>query len=370
MAPIGSFRDSRLAIIWGNAAAPSTSGTEVTKNFDLAAADAAALGSLELLVENYTPFSINQNNRRLSRQSGMRHRSIRDTWNDTKGSIPGLSISMPATKETLDLFLYMAFQRVTEGTTPFVKSFEYPNTKEASLAAGRYPEFNNDEGAFCGFVIEHGAGHLSSAEEIIVGCVPTRVRISCSPDAHDGQLWIDADFIGREHWVGGYTGTITSARQEDADLLHIQDIVCGSLFGQSNVNIYGFEIEIQTGLKFVPFGGTGAGSKDIVMLGPNASGSVDYIVDDSSPSTALLALQIAQFTTAANSIYWGDGTCDEDGELNIAWVGQITDIKPVGNEERRFVVSFDCADSETELTSSSSSDALTVSYCNGIDRGW
>lgn len=379
MAPIGHFKDYRLGLIWGNAGAPATGGTEVTKVFDKTTS-IDALGSFELPVESYTPFVINQNNRRLNRQTSHRHRTLRDTWNDTKGSIPGLSISLPATKELLDLFLYMGFQRVAEGaTTPYVKSYEYPNKMETTFANGKYPEFNNDEGAFCGFVINYSTGHLSSSAQMIMTCVPTKVTFSCFADQHDGQLWIDADFIGRYYERGlTYSGTMTACSQEDTGLYHINDVTHAKILnvgtnGNASCPISGFSFTIDTGLKFVPFGGVGGGSKDIIMNGPNTSGFVDFMINDTSAGlvSAALAQQIVQSTGLENYIAWTATPAATDGDLSFNWVAQVTDFTPIGNEETKFRVAFDCVDTETGLaTSSTNEDAFIVTFANAIDRGW
>lgn len=370
MSGITHQRDTRISMIWGNVEAPVTNGTPVTPDFDKTTS-LTALTSLALPVENFTVFSLNPNQRRLSRQTGKRHRSLYDTWNDTKGSIPGVTLSMPANLDILDLFLAMSFQRCLEGSTPFVKTFQYPDITQLSFAAGRYPDFEANEGFFCGLVFSSLSSALSSSEEIIVGCVPTQLRFTCESDKHDGQPWMEIDLIGRYVDTGaGYTGTITDYTTEYAKKLHINDLGVRTVFGATNIGIYGFGFTIDTGLVFVPFGGTGGGgSTNCSMNGPNATFFVDFLADDTG--SAFFASQrsevsggfMSQFINETNKISWGDGTVSADGEMDITWQGQVSNFAPVGSEEMRFRIDWDCAEY-------SSNDALKVVLCNGLDRGW
>ena len=370
MPQVAHQRDLRCAIIWGNTAKPDIAGSLTAVDFDKTTS-ITALTSQALPVEGFTYFNRDIKTRRVNRQTGKRHRSTLDTWNDTKGSTPGVTLSMPATKETLDLFLAMAFQRVTEGaTTPFVKAYAYPDATQTSWSAGRYPDFEADEGHFCGLVMQSNGVTFANYEEIMVGCVPTQLRITCASDEHDGQLWLEADMIGRFLDMDAYTGTVTAASVEPSNLFHINDLGVRTILDTATVPIYGFGFTIDTGLRFVPFGGTGGGgSTNLVMSGPHTSGFVDFLADDTglSPYTLLRdgVYATGQFSNASNQIAWGDGTTDAAGDLDFTWRGQATaeNCVPVGNEETRFRWNFDCAEY-------SSNDAFKVNFANALDRGW
>lgn len=370
MAGIQHQRDTRVCLIWGNTAKPDTAGSLTAVDFDKTTS-LSALTSQALPVEGFTFFNIDIKSRRVNRQTGKRFRTIADAWNDRKGSIPGVTLSMPATKETLDLFLYMALQRVTEGaSTPFVKNFQYPTNTTSVFASGAYPSFASDEGAFCGLVFSAGSQTpFSGFEEFLMGCVPTQLRITCSSDQHDGQLWLEADMIGR-YWEGttSYTGTITSASTEPTMLFHINDLGVRKLVAASDCPIYGFGFTIDTGLMFVPFGGTGGGgSTNLVMNGPNVSGFVDFLVDDTNDDVFDFArsTDLSTLQNNTNQIAWGNGTTDADGDLDFTWqaITGPEGVTPVGTEEMRFLWRFDCA----EYTSN---DAFKVNLANALDRGW
>lgn len=369
MSGIAHQKDTRISIIWGNIEAPVSNGTPGTPDFDKTTG-LAALTSLALPVENFTMFSINPMQRRVSRQAGKRHRSVYDTWNDTKGSIPGVTLSMPANKDILDLFLAMAFQRCDEGTTPFVKTFQYPTASALTFSLGQYPDFEANEGYFCGLVFSSVSPLLSTLEEVMVGCVPTQLRFTCESDKHDGRAWIEVDLIGRFIDTGvTYTGSITNYTGEITNQFHINDLGVKTVLGAASTSVYGFGFTIDTGLQFVPFGGTGAGSVNCAMLGPNSTFFVDALIDDSSLSTLMgvrnetSGAYVTQFQNPTNKISWGDGTVSADGEMDITWQGQVSNFAPVGNEELRFRIDWDCAEY-------SSNDALQVVLCNGLDRGW
>lgn len=363
-------RDTRVSLIWGNVGAPVSNGSPTTPDFDKTTS-LSALTSLALPVENFTFFNLDPKLRRPSRQTGKRHRTVNDTWNDTKGSIPGVTLSMPANKDILDLFLYMAFQRVSEGTTPFVKTFQYPDITAVNHAAGRYPDFEANEGGFCGLVFSSRATAWSTYEEMLMGCVPTQLRFSCESENHDGQAWIEVDLIARYFDTAvTYTGTITDYSGEPSSRFHINDLGTRTVLAQTTVPIYGFGFTIDTGLQFVPFGGTGGGgSVNCTMNGPNSTFWVDYLADDTGVGLHSVVrddaagILLTQFGTATNEIGWGDGTASTDGEMDITWNGQITNYTPVGNQEMRFRIEWDCAEY-------SNNDALQVILCNGLDRGW
>lgn len=367
MSHVPHQRDFQVSLAWVNDQKPfiSTPGS-YTPDWDLTATY-SALTSVALPVEGLSWFNANPNLRRVNRQTGKRHRSTLDTFNDTKGSIPGVTLSMPATKEVLDLFLFMAFQRVTEGgITPYVKNFEFPTTV-ALWSSGGFPQFYQNEGAFCALYFSGTAGSgYSGNERVLLSAVPSQLRITCASGQHEGQLWLEVDMIARYiDTSASYTGTITQFGVEPSQYFHIQDLTRKTVTGVTGLPLYGFGFTIDTGLQFVPFPGTG--SYDMVMA-PNASGFVDFLGDAHIDGEVALqnleeSLFTTAFSTATNSIGWSDGTVSTDGELQFDWQMQVTNIQPVGSSELRFRADFDCAEV-------SSNDALTVDFANAIDRGW
>lgn len=379
MAPIPHQRDYRVSLIWVNHKAPMTAagvGT-YTPNFN-ETTTFTALTSQVLPVEGLSFFTLNQNTRRVNRQSGLRHRNIQTIWNDSHGVIPGVTLSMPATPEVIDLFLYMAMQRVTEGASgPYVKNFVFPNNTGASFAAGRYPDFEADEGAFCGLVFSSTlTGAFASDEEVMLGCVPSQLRITCSSDAHEGQLWLEADMISRYNSGRvAYTGTQTNATVESPLVYHINDLTIKSIGATAGCSLYGFGITIDTGATFVPFPGVGAGSVSCQMA-INASGWVDFLFNDEGEaaySTYRDYLRAsAGASYAVSQIGFTDGAADTtvsaDGELLFSFRDYPTSMAPVGNSEMRFRTELDFYDTGTP--GNIVNDALTIDLANNLDRGW
>lgn len=373
MALITHHKDFRVSMIWQNAAKPSTDGTPITADWDVISSY-SALTSQALPVEGLSFFSMNPTTRRVNRQTGSRHRTLKDTWNDLKGSIPGVTLSLPATQETIDLFLYLAMQRCTEGgTTPYVKAFELPVITGSTWPGGRFPEFNNNEGAFCGLVwsYAHTSGHFSSLEQVLLGAVCTELRLSCNAEEHDGQLWIEADFIGRYFDEGiAYTGTITAATEEDASSYHINDLAVSTILSVASTPLYGFGFTINTGAKFVPFAGVYDATSNAIackdcILSHTVTGYVDYLVDDTSTTTYSNSLDYlkAQAAELTNVIAWGDGTTSSTGELDFTWQMQPTNLTPVGSDESRFRLEFDCLET-------SSNNLFKANVANALNRDW
>lgn len=377
MSQVGHQRDSRVSIIWGNVAAPVIAGSPTTSDWDKTTS-LTTLTSKELPVEGFTFFTLNQNNRRVNRQTGLRHRTAATTWVDMDGAIPGVTLGMPATQENIDLFVFLAMQRCTAegGTTPFVKNFEFPANTTAIYSAGSYPDFEGNNGAFCGLVFSNVHTAWASKEEIMMGCVPTELRITCQSDQHDGQLWLEADMIGRYMETGvTYTGTITNATEEDGQLFHINDMTIKTVLAVTGCPIYGFGLTITTGAAMVPFGGVGAGSVDCKMA-LNASGYIDFLANDTGVSAfdnarahlqaqAGSALGVSQLGWTSGS---GDTTVSTTGELLFTFRTQPTALVPVGSEEYRFRVDFDCYD--TGVPGTIVNDALKIDLANALDRGW
>lgn len=366
MSQVSHQRDTRCNIIWGNVEKPVIAGSPTTPDWDKTTS-LTALTSQALPVEGFTFFNANPNYRRLNRQTGARHRTVADVFNDDKGAIPGVTLSMPATYETLDLFLALGLQRVSEdATTPFVKTYQYPVNSAAGFSSGRYPEFENNEGYFCGLVFSSKSSIIGAYEEVMMGCVPTEVRLTCQSDQHDGQLWIEADMIGRYLETSlSYTGTITDATAEVATRFHINDLAVRTFASTSAMPIYGFGFTISTGAKMVPFGGTGGGGSTDCVMAINTSGFVDFLANDDGAGAfdVLRTAARASVSSLTNLLAWGDGTVSTSGELNFAWEMSPRDPVPVGSDELRFRCDFDCVD----ITGN---NAFNVVFANALDRGW
>lgn len=361
MGQILNFKDAKIGICMGNHA--------TTPNFQ--ASTWTSLATTQLPTD-YALLDIDPMERKPKRATGARHTLAPDRWNDAYGSVAKLSLAMPATLTTLDLFLAMATQRkVTEGaSTPFVKDFALPfvDTTSWTAAGATYPDFFNDEGYYCTIVIDE---YILSAvhAHAVMSAVPTRVRLSCYPDQNDSLLWIEADMIARYYQLGqDYSGTMTAYANANASMFPFDTmgvITLNAADFLTSGEFYGFEMVFDTGLTPVPKGGWATnGCQNYSMRGPTITGSVDVHHGYASSQT-IWSLAASGQSTNACKIAWGDGTASTTGELDLNWLSQWGKPSLVGNEESIFRHPFECVGTTLALN-----NGFSAKFANAVDRAW
>lgn len=364
MSMILNYKDAKIGICMGNHATQTTP--------DFSATSWTSLNTTRLPCD-YALLDIGVSERKPKRASAIRTPIAPDRWNDAYGATPKISLAMPATLSTIDLFLAMATQaNVAEaGTTPFVKDFALPIVGSAGWASSTsYPDFYNDEGYFCTIVIDES--QLSTAHShVIMSAVPTRVRLSCYPDQNDGLLWIEADMIGRYYQLGqNYAGTMAEYTNANASMFPFDTIgivTLNAIDFFATGEFYGFELIFDTGLIPVPSGGTvtsGIGCQNYAMRGPTITGSVD-VHHGTGYAQTLWALSYGGQSTNACKISWGDGTASTTGELDLNWLSQWGKPTNQGSEESIFRHPFECVSTTAALN-----NGFTAKLANAVDRDW
>lgn len=353
MAAPNAMRDFKYLIQFGNHAsnADFDPATPATDWLNLAA---TMLPEEDLKIA----FNQNVNQRRPNRATGLRVRRLADALNDIKGASPTLNLKMPAEKSSLDFILASTFQKVTEAAgTPFKKDFTFPPVMPYTSIT--YPDFAANGGAFF-TIIEDSP--VATTDQAMQSLVVSRLTLSCYQDRNDGRLYVNADCIGKYHFMGGaYIGAQTIPTSwsywnfADIDYVKINGVA---------VVPYGFNIVIDTGIKPIPYGGSSnRGTTNYAMVFHQVSGSIDLLWD--ATVRAAIAGEVGS-GTGQLAISWGNrDPVTTDGDLLIKLMPIWNRDQFVGDEEVRTTLDFDCA----EDTSGGSIPIIEAHMCNALDRG-
>jgi hypothetical protein len=235
-------------------------------------------------------------------------------WNDTKGSVPSITLKTVALKQELALWLYLVMQNVAEAaTTPYQKTFTFPLVG---------PDFLSSAGEFITLISK---APVASVSEKVTSMVADKLEFTLSAGADDGNLACSIGLIGKGHSrTSNPSGTWT--KTTDARY-NFHDFNLCTLDGQSLI-LESVKIGINTVL--VPKGSNGAGSFQTFVT---AGQSVDLEISglwDANSRAGLTALDAG--TEVIFILGWG--TTGVDGYLKFTIHGIVESGAPVEGDSR------------------------------------
>lgn len=368
MAQALTYRDWTWGLAELNSGAPAVNGTRVsmtgngTEFNDTSLASAA---SQQIPVDGTININKNVVERRPPRANGYRQPYYLDASNDNYGITPTWTWSAPLTRDTADLIFAGLFQRCTEGgTTPFVKSFQWPIVGAAWALTGGvygYPEFSTDEGYFFGLI---GNSPLGGVTDIgVTSSVPRDATFTCSSDANEGRLYCVSNWDGL--LVTDYASLTapTPYSLTNSEYFHFNGM--SVTIGGTAVVCYGMSLTITPGFKQIPAGGDSC--QDIAMVTHEARGYIDVLWDITA-RTLSTAVETNDTSAIMNTlkIFWGSGAdpITTDGDLMFEINGKLSGYpQNQGSEEQIVRLEF-------QGVKSSGDEDIVVSIANANDRGW
>ena len=367
MAQALAYKDIKYGIAELNKDVVATAGARPSATGDgteFGDTSLASTASTQIPVDGNIDFSKNIQERRPNRANGYRMPYYNDVNNDNKGQPVTFSWNCAVTNDIVDILCAGIFQRCTEGgTTPFVKSFQWPVVGAAWALTGAtygYPEFATDEGYFFGFLKD---SPIATTSEAALSCVPNRLLLTCSSDANDGRLYQSSDWTGRLKTDYTVLTDPTSYTYTDSSYYHFQNMTV--TVGGTEMVCYGIQLEITNGLKQIPAGGESC--TEIAFPSHNVRGYIDVLWDGVARAAFTSAETDNSASTPLFLIYWGTGGASDpvttNGDLQFKFTGKINEMPDQGTDERVVRIGF-------QGVKSASYEDMKIQVANALDRGW
>lgn len=329
----------------------------VDKDFKFGWAEQSAFGTkvvasmTELECEPFE-FKPTTNTLELNRAHQQRYAKDGDTIVDTKGALHELTPpAFLAKKDEVDQFLYMVFQNVAENaTTPFEKVFTFGQTQ---------PDFAGDAGHFMTF----GASSPESSEDwTIVDTICRTLTLSCAPNDQNGYMTANAELIARSfNQSDAITSINTVADGAIADFYNWHDLTAQVDSTDLVLGPNGVQIAITNSANKV--GSDAAGLFQSYVLGMyGVTYTAQFLYDAST--IAALVLWLANTAEADHTLSWGTGG-GADGDLDFAFNGKYTDWSHQLTQDGVYAtLTMKCSGTY------GSTEPITVTHSNAVDRGW
>jgi hypothetical protein len=350
------YRDWTWGIIQGNNGTFGTGGL-------FADTTLVSTASVQIPTDVDIEITKNVNTRRPNRANSYRQPVLLDATQDGKGVAPTLKWNTEFTKEHGDYLLSGLFQRCTEGaTTPYVKTFRWPtsSTTWTSTTGYGYPNFEDNEGYYYGFVSNHS---VSTLDKGIISCVPTDVTFSIDSTPQNNQLKFSSNWVGRIVQPAPLTATVPTAYTA-LSYFSFDDMVVTVFSGA--MYCYGWSLTITPGFTQIPGGGTSC--QDIAMGPHKVTGYIDILWN----ATTRAIFEDLQTDTNGNqtgpiTIGWGSGAdpVTTSGDLLFKLNAQFTGHQNQGNEERIIRLQFECVEDVVGNVRD-----CEIQMANAIDRAW
>ena len=178
----------------------------------------------------------------IPRHDGTRGTSESKAYNDSALKIPTCKFSMPATPQLLTYLM----PGILQCSTAYTAASDVWTMFTQQRAALPMPKATN-EGYF--FTLT-ARSPVASTSKQLKDAIMTSCKLSIAPDAHDGVLWMDTEWIGST-WteLANPSGTITQASL--ASLYKWVDLDAFTLGGQSMLaSLVSAEFDITAGAHF------------------------------------------------------------------------------------------------------------------------
>jgi len=276
-----------------------------------------------------------------------------------KQATPVVTMTGEAKQGELDLFLYMLFQKVTEGaTTPFSKAFTFDKTGQPDFTVT-----SPQEGFFTTLIVDDPYTATSSQSLKFKDLVSRKLTLTCSPGEY---LKFNTEIMGigaPSHDAATASGTV--ARSTDS-FWHYADIARATVNDGSShdLDLEGvFEIGLTNTL--TPIGQTG-GEYATFVLGARPCTFKFSVVHGAITDTLRTAQRAG--SQCDWRIGWGHATPGTDnGDLDIAFSGKINPDGITLNQGGE-VSLVDV--SGVILADDKDADGVTITMANALDRTW
>jgi hypothetical protein len=321
-----------------------------------AAIDAAAVVQLDI---DHPAYDKGVNIRKNVGANGVRFGIIQDTIADQQSILTKIPIKMSPSLATLDLFLYMYFQKVVETASGvYKKVFTFP-----VLNAAQQPDFTavGPAQGFYNTIFAQSA--ITAQSEKIADVICEDIELSFG--AKNPVLSMTANLIGRGPAAvctpAGTWTRVTPAWWYWASL--------GSTTGRATINfgagaqavrVQDFQIKLANAIEGA---GAFAGTYESMALTKRTGTFKLTILLDANVATAVTNYKAGTITTFRVGI--GNATAGAaSGDLDFAWTGIITKV----DLDHADVLG---ATIEGELLSADSATTpITVTMANSISRSW
>jgi hypothetical protein len=274
-------------------------------------ADAGAMVQLSC-----EPFTINPDvkHRVPNRAYGKLYHDIVNVWNDTKGSIPAVSVKTVALKKQLALWLYLCMQQMSEGITPnYEKVFSFPTVG---------PDFTANAGCFATLISK---APVASVSEKITSALCHQLTFTLNSKNDDANLALTAALIGMAYSrTSNPSGTLTKSAE---NRFNFYDVGVCTLDGNALI-LDDFKLVITS--KLVPIGGASGKPQSFAIADQTAQLDVtgEWDANSRGALTKLDSGAIAEFILS-----WG--TAATDGYLQFKINGVIQSGNPTEDETKK-----------------------------------
>ena len=232
-------------------------------------------------------FTINHDykSHQIPRATGKRAQSEDDSWQDTNGSIPDVTMSFFVSPQAANLFPAVLQVNTAYATSSLI-------TLSGNVDYDNLPDFFANEGYFYTIQAE---GPAQAYNERLTSAVGNSLKLSVGPDANEGALYAEMGFVAKSSSINAanHSGTLTTPSM--AQLFKWSDIDTFTVSALDvKASLYDFEITITNSAKPVPYGG-GANMALPLIEG---SGSFKLLGNDAN---ALTLKGLAAANTAGNA---------------------------------------------------------------------
>jgi len=278
----------------------STWGTAEADNSDLTTANNGAELSCEL-----TNFESDVKVRELPKTHGTRRPTTQSIIQNTKGSMPKVTITGICKINEIDLLLACFFQTVTEsGTTPYGSTF--------TMASGQPADFTNSAGYYVTFFERHPSGASKSVK--LKDCIVSDLKFTM---ANQEMVMYEATLVGRGNLTTCTpSGTWTVS---DNDVLYHSDLaICQ--YNSIDRILTSFEVSLHYDI--VPIGYDSGEPESFAQT--NFTGEFTLNILDNGGLRSLYDTDAEQGIDREVRIGWGHATPGTDeNDFDIAFNGVI-----------------------------------------------
>lgn len=285
--------------------------------------------------------------------SGQRTVNTLNVIQDTKGSVPKLTLTGLLKKDDAALFLYGCMQGVVEGeATPYTKTLTFP-----SVAGSLQPDFTASEGCF--YTIGKWMPTQTLSQRM-VDCIISEVTFRWAGIGDDAVGVVTMTFMGRSWDNAVNLSAVTPVRESQAsdDLFYFTDL---KVFTGATLPLdpLDFEITFKNNAKAVGVDKTTPGKFLTFALGDYECNAKTKVVWDANSRT------IQTYAAASTPYAWVAtwGTAAADGHLNFALqavAGPAPDEESDTNS-----ITFDLTGVQAGATK-----PITVTLSDANDQGW
>ena len=292
--------------------------------------------------------------------TGSKNTTYIDNILTVEGSMPKFPLVGPFSLYYSDILLYSFFQKVTEGDTPFKKTF---------VPYATHPDFTAHAGEFLTVIKRYPTASESRA---MTDCIAVGLKLSAE---RDGMLMHELQMVGRgaveldsnpsgtwEKGLDGPGGANAKASQYGVLFFNDMDIATLNIDagGATNITLKDFSIDINYDV--VGVGVDGVGGPLTYGLFNRSAQATFSILKDTIIETALASQEADG--SAVLTLNWGAAGAAVNGELEIIATGKLSEVAFQEDGLIAAEVTMDLASSTT------ATEFLTINMSNLIDRGW